>query len=64
MASQKSSSYERGINFGAGPAALPLVVLEKIQQDLMNFRNSGSFFASNLQFRPKCDGIESSIQNI
>jgi phosphoserine aminotransferase len=48
MASEKPS-YGRGINFGAGPAALPIVVLEKIKEDLMNFRNSGSIFHVNIQ---------------
>ena len=32
---------ERVFNFGAGPAALPLPVLEKAQKDLLNFNGSG-----------------------
>ena len=32
---------ERVFNFGAGPAALPLPVLEKAQKELLNFNGSG-----------------------
>ncbi len=32
---------ERVFNFGAGPAALPLPVLEKAQEELLNFNGSG-----------------------
>jgi len=32
---------ERRDNFGAGPAALPVPVLEQAQRDLLNFRGSG-----------------------
>lgn len=28
-------------NFNAGPSALPKAVLEKAQQELLNFRNTG-----------------------
>ena len=36
-----STSIKRIHNFNAGPAALPLPVLEKAQSELLNFRNSG-----------------------
>jgi len=32
---------QRTFNFNAGPSALPLTVLEKAQQELLNFRGSG-----------------------
>jgi phosphoserine aminotransferase len=32
---------ERILNFNAGPAALPLPVLEEIQQEMLNFRGTG-----------------------
>lgn len=32
---------QRAYNFNAGPSALPLEVLEKAQQQLVNFRDSG-----------------------
>lgn len=32
---------ERAFNFNAGPAAIPLSVLEKAQQELVNFRGTG-----------------------
>lgn len=35
------SEYNRKINFGAGPAMLPLPVLEKIKEDLFNYKNTG-----------------------
>lgn len=35
------SEYNRKINFGAGPAMLPLPVLEKIEEDLFNYKNTG-----------------------
>ncbi len=35
------SEYNRKINFGAGPAMLPLPVLERINKDLFNYGNTG-----------------------
>ncbi|HUF78632.1 MAG TPA: 3-phosphoserine/phosphohydroxythreonine transaminase [Thermoanaerobaculia bacterium] len=35
-------SYHRVHNFGAGPAALPLAVLEEIRDELLDFRGSGA----------------------
>lgn len=35
------SKYNRKINFGAGPAMLPLPVLEKIKEDFLNYKESG-----------------------
>lgn len=32
---------QRAYNFNAGPSALPLEVLERAQQQLVNFRDSG-----------------------
>ncbi len=34
-------SNERVFNFSAGPAALPLPVLEKVQEELLNYKGSG-----------------------
>ena len=34
-------AIKRAYNFNAGPSALPLEVLEKAQQELLNFNNSG-----------------------
>ncbi|KAI0797973.1 phosphoserine aminotransferase [Abortiporus biennis] len=39
--SQPDNSSSRVINFGAGPSALPLSVLEQATQGLLNFSNSG-----------------------
>ncbi|EKM55612.1 uncharacterized protein PHACADRAFT_256348 [Phanerochaete carnosa HHB-10118-sp] len=36
-----SASHDRVINFGAGPSALPLPVLEQSQAGLVNFENTG-----------------------
>lgn len=36
-----SNSVKRAHNFNAGPAALPLAVLEKAQAELMDFNNTG-----------------------
>ena len=36
-----SQSNQRAYNFNAGPSALPLAVLEKAQQELINFQGSG-----------------------
>lgn len=33
--------YDRIINFSAGPAMMPELVLEEIQQEMMNYHNSG-----------------------
>jgi len=35
------SKYNRVYNFSAGPSMLPLEVLEKVQQDLLNYNGSG-----------------------
>jgi phosphoserine aminotransferase len=34
-------THQRIFNFNAGPAALPLPVLEQVQQELLNFKGSG-----------------------
>src|SRR6266542_3976552 len=36
-----SSTKPRVYNFGAGPAAIPSSVLEKVQRDLLNYENTG-----------------------
>lgn len=36
-----SQTNQRAYNFNAGPSALPLEVLERAQQELVNFQNSG-----------------------
>ncbi|CAI2180836.1 3299_t:CDS:1 [Funneliformis geosporum] len=36
-----SSTKPKVYNFGAGPAAIPLCVLEKAQKDLLNYENTG-----------------------
>ena len=36
-----SQSNQRAYNFNAGPSALPLEVLEKAQQELVNFHGTG-----------------------
>ncbi|MFS0577120.1 3-phosphoserine/phosphohydroxythreonine transaminase [Sporosarcina sp. 179-K 3D1 HS] len=36
-----SQTNQRAYNFNAGPSALPLAVLEKAQQELVNFRGTG-----------------------
>ncbi|MCP1144983.1 3-phosphoserine/phosphohydroxythreonine transaminase [Lysinibacillus endophyticus] len=36
-----STTTKRAYNFNAGPSALPLEVLEKAQQELVNFNNTG-----------------------
>ena len=35
------STNKRAYNFNAGPSALPLEVLEKAQQELVNYNGSG-----------------------
>jgi phosphoserine aminotransferase len=37
----KGSFDDRVCNFNAGPSALPLSVLQKVQRDLLNWNNSG-----------------------
>ncbi len=39
--SSSSSSVARVYNFNAGPAGLPLEVLESVQRDLLNYQNTG-----------------------
>ena len=44
----------RIINFGAGPAMLPTSVMEKAQQEFLNYKNMGALnagAASQLQYR-------------
>ncbi|GES96066.1 3-phosphoserine/phosphohydroxythreonine transaminase [Rhizophagus clarus] len=36
-----SSTRPKVYNFGAGPSALPLNVLEKAQRDFLNYENTG-----------------------
>lgn len=36
-----NSTITRAFNFNAGPSALPLEVLEKAQQELINYNNAG-----------------------
>ena len=35
------SEYNRVYNFSAGPSVLPLPVLEKVKDDLLNYQGSG-----------------------
>lgn len=47
MAAEKAPTttgqpYDRVFNFSAGPAVLPLEVLEQAQADLLNWRGSGA----------------------
>src|SRR5699024_11197107 len=37
----KLTNNQRAFNFNAGPAALPLEVLEKAKQEMTNFQDSG-----------------------
>jgi phosphoserine aminotransferase len=37
----KEGKYMRAYNFNAGPAAIPLPVLERAQKELVNFQNTG-----------------------
>lgn len=38
----ESQPYDRLFNFSAGPAVLPVPVLEQAQAELLNYQNSGS----------------------
>ena len=35
------TDYNRVYNFSAGPSVLPLPVLEKVRDDLLNYQGSG-----------------------
>jgi phosphoserine aminotransferase len=35
------TQYDRVYNFSAGPSMLPLPVLEKVRDDLLNYKGSG-----------------------
>ena len=35
------TAYNRVYNFSAGPSVLPLPVLEKVRDDLLNYQGSG-----------------------
>ena len=35
------TKYNRVYNFSAGPSMLPLEVLEKVKEDLLNYQGSG-----------------------
>lgn len=41
-ASKAGQPYDRVFNFSAGPAILPLDVLEEAQRDLINWKGSGA----------------------
>ena len=41
-AAAEAQPYDRMFNFSAGPAVLPVPVLEQAQADLLNYHNSGS----------------------
>ena len=41
MAVQTGQSFKRAFNFNAGPGALPLPVLERIREELLDWRGSG-----------------------
>ncbi len=41
-AAANAQPYNRLFNFSAGPAVLPVPVLEQAQADLLNYQNSGS----------------------
>ena len=59
-------STSRVVNFGAGPSALPLSVLEKAQQGLLNFDNTGMGIAEishrSKEFTNFLSSIESNIR--
>ena len=47
---QENGHGARKLNFGAGPAQLPLEVLESVQAEFLNFNGSGS----NIMGRSRC----------
>ncbi|OBZ75902.1 Phosphoserine aminotransferase [Grifola frondosa] len=61
-----ASAYNRVINFGAGPSALPVSVLEEAAQGLLNFRGTGMGVAEishrSKEFQTFLDEFEASIR--
>ena len=59
-------STERVINFGAGPSALPLSVLEETQKGLVNFDGTGIGIAEishrSKEFQAFLDELEQNIR--
>lgn len=62
----KTMSTERVINFGAGPSALPLSVLEETQKGLVNFDGTGIGIAEishrSKEFQAFLDELEQNIR--
>jgi phosphoserine aminotransferase len=61
-ASISTSAAKRAFNFNAGPGALPLPVLERIREELLDWRGSGMSVMEMSHRSPEFEGINAGAQ--
>src|SRR5258708_29679196 len=57
LSSVCAKSIKRAFNFNAGPAALPIPVLERIREELLDWRGTGMSFMEMSHRSPEFEGI-------
>lgn len=57
LSTVSAQSIKRAINFNAGPAALPLPVLERIREELLDWRGTGMSVIEMSHRSPEFEGI-------
>ncbi len=57
LSTVSAQSIKRAFNFNAGPAALPLPVLERIREELLNWRGTGVSVMEMSHRSPEFEGI-------